>query len=201
MTRNRDGAKMTREGGENEVSAEWRRGEEGYAVWLDVFQANTLVVRALEQELRERFGLPLAGYEVLARLAEVPEGERLRMQELARRVLLSKSGLSQLFTRLERLGLVERRGDPENLRVTYAILTEEAKEALERARPAFREEIEERFAGHLDEEEIRTVRRAMLKLSGPRATSRCRWVPTTYGGGRDSVLLRVWCPRSCISRL
>ena len=153
-----------REVGENAASAGWRRGEEGYAAWLDVFQANTLVVRALEKSIRQELGLPLAGYEVLVRLAELPEGERVRMQELARRVLLSKSGLSQLFTRLERRGLVERRGDPENLRVTYAAITAEGREALARARPAFREEIEERFAGHLDEEEIRTVRRAMRKV-------------------------------------
>jgi DNA-binding MarR family transcriptional regulator len=59
---------------------------------------------------------------------------------------------------------VERRGDPENLRVTYAILTEGGREALERARPAFGEEIEERFAGHLSDEEIRTVRRAMRNV-------------------------------------
>ncbi len=133
-------------------------------MWLDVFQANTLVVRALEKRIRQELGLPLAGYEVLVRLAEVPEGERLQMQELARRVLLSKSGLSQLFTRLERRGLVKRLGDPENLRVTYATITAEGREALERALPAFREEIEERFAGHLDEEEIRTLRRAMRKV-------------------------------------
>src|SRR3712207_6475730 len=139
-------------------------GDEGFAAWLDVFQANTLVTRALERGLKERFGLPLADYEVLARLAEVPEGERIRMQELARRVLLSKSGLSQLFTRLERRGLVQRLGDPENLRVTYAILTEEGREALEHARPAFQEEIEERFAGHLNKEEMRTIRQAMRKL-------------------------------------
>jgi DNA-binding MarR family transcriptional regulator len=113
------------------------------------------VVRALEKRIRQELGLPLAGYEVLVRLAEVPEGERVRMQELARRVLLSKSGLSQLFTRLERRGLVERRGDPENLRVTYALITEKGKETLERALPAFREEIDERFAGHLNREEIR----------------------------------------------
>jgi DNA-binding MarR family transcriptional regulator len=94
----------------------------------------------------------------------VSEGERVQMQELARRVLLSKSGLSQLFTRLERRGLVERRGDPENLRVTYAILTEDGREVLERAQPAFREEIEERSAAHLDEEEMRTIRRAMRKV-------------------------------------
>jgi DNA-binding MarR family transcriptional regulator len=93
-------------------------------------------------------------------LAEVPEGERIRMQELARKVLLSKSGFSQLFTRLERRGLVERRSDPENLRVTYAILTEE-KEALERARPAFRQEIEKRFAEHLNEEERRALRKVI----------------------------------------
>ena len=86
-----------REVGENAASAGWRRGEEGYAAWLDVFQANTLVVRALEKSIRQELGLPLAGYEVLVRLAELPEGERVRMQELARRVLLSKSGLSQLF--------------------------------------------------------------------------------------------------------
>jgi DNA-binding MarR family transcriptional regulator len=164
MTRIGDGANMTREVGEEVAAAGWKRNEEGYAAWLDVFQANTLVVRALEKSMKQELGLPLAGYEVLVRLTEVPEGERLRMQELARRVLLSKSGLSQLFTRLERRGLVERRGDPENLRVTYAILTAEGREALERARPAFRREIEGRFAGHLNEEEIRTIRRAMRKV-------------------------------------
>ena len=145
---------LARGDGGNVTAAGRVEGDEGFAAWLDVFQANTLVARALERGLKERFGLPLADYEVLARLAEVPEGERIRMQELARRVLLSKSGLSQLFTRLEKRGLVQRLGDPENLRVTYAILTEEGREALERARPAFLEEIEERFAGHLNKEEV-----------------------------------------------
>jgi DNA-binding MarR family transcriptional regulator len=161
MTQNRDAANIMREVGGNVTAAGWKRGEEGYAAWLD---ANTLLVRMLEQRLKERFGLALAGYEVLVRLAEVPEGKRLQMQELARRVLLSKSGLSQLFTRLERRGLVERLGDPENLRVTYAILTEEGREVLERALPVFRQEIEERFAWHLTDEETRTIRQAMSKV-------------------------------------
>jgi DNA-binding MarR family transcriptional regulator len=164
MTRHADEATGAREDGGNGGPAGRKRGEEGYAAWLDVFQAQTLVVRALEKIMKQEFGLPLADYEVLARLAEVPEGERVRMQELARKVLLSKSGLSQLFTKLERRGLVERLGDPENLRVTYATMTAEGREALERARPTFREEIEERFAGHLNEEEMRTIRRAMRKV-------------------------------------
>ena len=164
MSENADEHTLAQGDEENVATAGQVDGDEGFAAWLDTFQANTLVTRALERGLKERFGLPLADYEVLARLAEVPEGERIRMQELARRVLLSKSGLSQLFTRLERRALVQRLGDPENLRGTYAILTEEGKEALERARPAFLEEIEERFAGHLNKEEMRTIRQAMRKV-------------------------------------
>ena len=155
---------MRREAG-GDVGIHGEEGtEERYAAWLDVFQANALVTRALERILKQEFDLPLAGYEVLVRLAEVPEGERLRMRELASGVLLSKSGLSQLFTRLEKRDLVERRGDPDNLRVTYAILTDEGKKTLGRALPVFQEEIERRFAGHMDEEEIRMLRGAMGKV-------------------------------------
>jgi DNA-binding MarR family transcriptional regulator len=155
---------MRPEVGEDVAASGWKRDERGYAAWLDVLQASTLVGRALERTIKQEVGLPLAGYEVLVRLAEVPEGERLQMQELARRVLLSKSGLSQLFTRLEKRGLVARQGDPENLRVTYAILTEEGRELLERVLPVFRKDVEERFGAHLTEEERRTVRRAMGKV-------------------------------------
>src|SRR5215211_3859687 len=164
MSENANEQTLARGDGGNVATAGRTESEEAFAAWLDTFQANTLMVRALEKSIKQELGLPLAGYEVLVRLAEVPEGDRLRMQELARRVLLSKSGLSQLFTRLERQGLVERRGDPENLRVTYATLTEEGREALERGRPVFRQKIEERFAAHLDEEEIPTIRRAMHKV-------------------------------------
>ncbi len=139
-------------------------GDEGFSAWSDISQTYALVSRALERTIRERYGLPLAGYDVLAQLAKVPEGERVRMQELARRVLLSKSGLSQLFSRLEARGLVERRGDPENLRVTHAGITAEGRRTLERALPAFQAEVAERFVRHLDEEDIRTLRRAMRKV-------------------------------------
>jgi DNA-binding MarR family transcriptional regulator len=155
---------MTREVGGNNGEASRERGDERYAAWSDLSQSYALVNRAVERKIREQFGLPLAGYDVLAQLAKAPEDERVRMQELARRVLLSKSTLSQLFTRLETRGLVERRGDPQNLRVTYATITAEGRKELERAMPAFHEEVERRFARHLDEEEVRVLRRAMRKV-------------------------------------
>ncbi|HSK98790.1 MAG TPA: hypothetical protein VK869_00495 [Rubrobacteraceae bacterium] len=48
--------------------------------------------------------------------------------------------------------------------MTYATITAEDREALERAMPTFREEVERRFAKHLDEGEIRTLRRAMREV-------------------------------------
>jgi DNA-binding MarR family transcriptional regulator len=139
-------------------------GKEGFAAWSDLSQSYTLVSRAVERKLREQVALRLASFDVLAQLAKVPEDERIQMQELARRALLSKSGLSQLFTRLEKRGLVERRSDPENLRVTYAIITQEGRRVLEGALPVFHSEVAQRFARHLDEKEIRTLRRAMRKV-------------------------------------
>jgi DNA-binding MarR family transcriptional regulator len=152
---------------QDDRNAAWagsENGTEGFAAWSDVSQSYALVSRGVERKIREQFKLPLAGFDVLAHLAKVPEDERVRMQELARRVLLSKSGLSQLFTRLEKRGLVERRGDPGNLRVTYAIITADGRRTVERALPAFHAEVAERFASHLDEEEIRMLRRAMRKV-------------------------------------
>jgi hypothetical protein len=59
---------MTRGVAENVAAAGWKGDEEGFAAWLDVFQAQTLVVGALERCIKRELGLPLAGYEVLVRL-------------------------------------------------------------------------------------------------------------------------------------
>jgi DNA-binding MarR family transcriptional regulator len=48
-------------------------------------------------------GLPLTWYDVLVQLSEADD-HRLRMQELAGKVLLSKSGLTRLIDRMEREG-------------------------------------------------------------------------------------------------
>ena len=52
MTHNEDGAKMSREAGVKVAAAGWKSGEEGCAAWLDVFQAQTLVVRVLEKIIK-----------------------------------------------------------------------------------------------------------------------------------------------------
>ena len=142
---------------------EERLSDERFLAWLDVIRAQARVTEGLECRLWDEAGIPLAFYEVLVRLEKAP-GRRMRMQELGRSVFLSKSGASRLVSRMEREGLVERQGDPENLRATYAAITDEGREVFRRVAPVSLGEVEERFSRHLDGEEAEVMRRALGKV-------------------------------------
>src|SRR5688500_20210971 len=102
--------------------------------WRGFLRAHATVVRALEADLQAEHDLPLASYDVLVQLSEAPE-RRLRMTELADRVLLSRSGLTRLADRLERDGLLVRQACPSDARGTLAVLTEAGLDRLRAAWP------------------------------------------------------------------
>lgn len=137
--------------------------DERFGAWLDVLQVQARVTGELERKVAAEAGIPLAFYEVLLRLEKVPE-KRMRMQELGRSIFLSKSGVSRLVSRMEGERLVVRRGDPGNLRVTYAVITDEGRKAFRKAEPVVLREVEERFMRHLDREEARTLRSALGRV-------------------------------------
>ena len=74
-------------------------------------------------------GLTLNDYEALYLLSR-SEDRRLRRVELARRLLLTPSGVTRLLEGLEQTGLVERVSCPTDLRVSYARLTDAGTERL-----------------------------------------------------------------------
>ena len=96
---------------------------EELAVWRMLQRAQVRITRRLESELLVAHDLPLASYEVLMQLAEAA-GRRLRMNDLADRVLLSRSGLTRLIDRLQREGLVTREACPDDARGLFAVLTD-----------------------------------------------------------------------------
>jgi DNA-binding MarR family transcriptional regulator len=122
-------------------------------VWASFLRYHAQVVDLLEDELREEVGMPIAWYDVLAQLAAAPEG-RLRMQELADAVVLSRSGLTRLVDRIESAGLVERASCPSDRRGTFATITDEGRARLEEARPVHRAGIARHFVAHLQRADI-----------------------------------------------
>jgi len=121
--------------------------------WTGLLRAHAALVRDVDNELRAAHGIPLSWYRALAEVAAAP-GERLRMGELAGRVMLTRAGLSGLVDRLERARLIERQSCDGDARGSYAVLTPEGSRLLERAGQTHREAIRRRYTSRLDEREL-----------------------------------------------
>jgi DNA-binding MarR family transcriptional regulator len=137
------------------------------AAWRAFLETHARTVELLSRELREEEGLPLAWYDVLVHLNEAPD-RRLRMQELADAVLLSKSGLTRLVDRMERDGLVRRSACPDDRRGTFAELTPGGYARLRDTAPTHLRGVARHFAAHLDDDEARQLE-ALLRRIGDAA--------------------------------
>ncbi len=124
--------------------------------WRTFLRAHARVIEVLEGELKAAEDLPLTWYDVLVQLQEAP-GHRLRMQELADAVLLSKSGLTRLVDRMEQAGLVSRRRCTDDRRGTFAELTDAGMQRLRTTAPSHLEGVQRYFTSLMDEQEAATL--------------------------------------------
>src|SRR5256885_8525867 len=75
-----------------------RPDPERLAVWRSFLEAHAAITQTLAAELEAERSLPLGWYDVLLTLHEA--GGRLRMHELAGRLLVNKSSLTRLIDRM-----------------------------------------------------------------------------------------------------
>ena len=134
------------------------------AAWRAFLVAHATTVGAIERELAAEGVVPLTWYDVLVALWEAPD-HRLRLNELAREVVLSRSGLTRLVDRLEAAGLLRRETSPDDRRGAYAVLTEEGRAAQLRAWPVYARGIATHFADHLLQEEATILADALGRIS------------------------------------
>jgi DNA-binding MarR family transcriptional regulator len=87
------------------------------------------------------------------------------MNELAERILYSKSGFTRVVDRLEEAGLVQRVRPDNDRRSILVVLTDEGRTAMEQARRHHRHAIEQHFSRHLSDTDIKTLTRSLEKLS------------------------------------
>ena len=118
------------------------------AAWQAVLRAQNRALRAIEQALHDQGLIPLSWYDVLLELNAAP-GRQLRMQDLAARVVLSRTRVSRLVSELERVGYIERVPDPDDGRATLARITPEGRAARRNAAPVYLAGIEKHFSRHL----------------------------------------------------
>jgi DNA-binding MarR family transcriptional regulator len=133
------------------------------AAWRAFLKAHATVVNQIDRDLMAAERLPLSSYDVLIELYEAPE-RRLRMHELAERVVLSRSGLTRLVDRLEAEGLLRRDRSGTDRRGAYAVITEQGIAALRRAWPVYAQGILQYFAQWLTPEEAQMMTAALERV-------------------------------------
>ncbi|GAB1821349.1 MarR family transcriptional regulator [Herbidospora sp. RD11066] len=126
-------------------------------------RAQMRITRSIESDLLESHDLAMASYDVLLQLSEAPY-RRLRMNDLADRVLLSRSGLTRLIDRLQRDGLVERQACPSDARGLYAVLTDKGEALLEEATPTYLRGVRAEFVERLSSDELGQCAALAVKL-------------------------------------
>ena len=148
-----------------------RRTDARLDAWRTFLQAHARVVRELERELQAEQGLALTDYDVLVQLAAV-EGRRLRMSELADRLLLSRSGVTRLVDRLVSAGLVERVSCDDDRRGQWAALTDAGVRRLRDASPTHLRGIAKHFLDRLSADELRSLQESLDRVVAAEAAAR-----------------------------
>jgi DNA-binding MarR family transcriptional regulator len=133
--------------------SEERLSPEQLEVWRAFDRAHAGVARQLEADLVQMHRLPLAWYEVLARLAEA-DGRRLRMSQLADMVMLSPSGMTRLIDRMINAGLIQRIPAEQDARGTYAALADAGKRRLDEAVGTHESGVRHYLINSLDDDEL-----------------------------------------------
>jgi DNA-binding MarR family transcriptional regulator len=132
--------------------------------WRAFLTAHARITRRLDEELRLEHDLSLAEYDALLTIADAP-GRRIRMRQLADRVILSKSGVTRLIDRLVLDGLVERDACRTDARGAEAVLTPAGLDRLRRASRTHLRGVAQHFIGAVDDVDLATIERSMQAVA------------------------------------
>jgi DNA-binding MarR family transcriptional regulator len=134
----------------------WLTDEE-QRTWRAFLSVMKLLFDQLDRELQRDADMPHSYYEVLVALSEAPE-RRLRMSELADRLLWSRSRLSHAVNRLAEAGWVRRESCPTDQRGAFAALTDDGFKTLRAAAPGHVEGVRRHLFDQLTPAQVRELR-------------------------------------------
>lgn len=153
------------------------------SLWVRLLESHNLMLAQVRKRLADRSTLPR--FDLLANLAR-EDGQTLAA--LSRRMLVTAGNLTGLVDRAERDGVVERRADPRDRRLSRVYLTARGRELVRGLLPAHAAHIAELLGG-LDAGDRRELRRILGKLR--QSLGSLGGHPRTPGGPRPAPILRA----------
>lgn len=137
--------------------------EEEQLCWRTFIESSWALHTHLEEELRATTGLSMNDYHVMVVLSEAP-GHRLRMGELAGRLVFSPSRITYQISSMVKRGLVLKQACPDDRRGQEAVLTDEGMAALEAAAPLHLVTVRDSFIDRLDRDELAVITRVFQRV-------------------------------------
>ena len=120
--------------------------------WARFVTAQAMLLERIEEALSGADLPPLAWYDVLWILENADQG-RLRMADLARQAVVSRSNVTRLTDRMEKAGLVARSDCPHDGRGTVCELTAKGRALRAKMWPVYKKQIDTLLGKHLDKRE------------------------------------------------
>ena len=137
--------------------------EDEQRAWRIHLDVSRLLMHQLERDLQP-FGLTNNDYEILVNLSEA-EGRRMRMSDLARSTLQSKSRLSHQITRMESAGLVRRENCESDRRGLYAVLTDDGWATMRQVAPHHVASVREHFIDRIPADALAAYQEALVPVA------------------------------------
>jgi len=131
-------------------------------VWVSLVRASLSVMARFDLYLKETFDLPFADVSLLAQLHL---GNDVPMAELARRMHMTRAGVTKMAHRLEKAGILRRIPSPADNRVIHIQLTDEGRRRNTQIRPHFREWIAVNVTSLMTDEEAGVVADVLLRVA------------------------------------
>ncbi|MEU3459658.1 MarR family transcriptional regulator [Streptomyces sp. NPDC006733] len=156
---------------ETQNGTKWLTEDEQRA-WRTHLDVSRLLMHQLERDLQP-FGLTNNDYEILVNLSE-SDDRRMRMSDLARVTLQSKSRLSHQITRMESTGMVRRENCESDRRGLYAVLTEQGWDTMRKVAPHHVASVRENFIDLLPADDLAALYKALAPVAEHLRTARGR---------------------------
>lgn len=138
--------------------------QQDWEAWQVYFETTAQLTARIEDRLKAH-GCSLMDYQVLLLLYNAPD-RRMRMGELAHRMVFSPSRLSYQVGVLGKRGWVERRRVECDGRGWEAVLTAEGLRAFRELRPAHARDVQELFFSALQGDDAARLADLMRRVSG-----------------------------------
>ena len=134
----------------------------GAHAWRAFIECSWALTDILEVELLAAEGMSIRWYDVLVHLEDATDG--LAMNEVADRILQSKSGLTRVIDNMEKAGFVRRERPANDRRRVLVFITPGGRKALNAARFVHRDGIRRHFADQLSAKDFEALSRALEKV-------------------------------------